>query len=168
MSENYTQWSSMIYNLSPEEAAWAKEVDGFLKAVDLKTGYDSVNRSDVAVLAFDFPVVADLTETVSVLCEQEYLGDAQFDVTDNGLWFHADDDGDLGMTAAIVQDFIRRWRPDLIFHIEYANTCSKPRVGEFSGGVVVISYEGIDWMHTTTWAKRRINEIEWRRTHERA
>ncbi|MGA2258340.1 MAG: hypothetical protein ABSG53_27055, partial [Thermoguttaceae bacterium] len=39
----------------------------------------------------------------------------------------------------LVHKFLKRFRPDQCWSLTYANTCSKFRVGEFSGGAVFVT-----------------------------
>ena len=73
-------------------------------------------------------------------CRYDVLG-FEFEVLpdENTLWFHADTYGDPTHVAWLVHKFLKRFRPDQCWSLTYANTCSKPRVGEFSGGAVFIT-----------------------------
>ena len=44
--------------------------------------------------------------------------------------------------------------------MEWAETCSKPRIGEFGGGAFVVSKEGSHYMNTGTWACKKIREVQ--------
>ena len=40
----------------------------------------------------------------------------------------------------------------------YATTCSKPRVGEFGGGVIVVTADEIEWLDAQSIADDRKSE----------
>ena len=72
----------------------------------------------------------------------------QLDTNPLSVIFYSDDNEDLEILANIIQEFIRTFRPDEIIGWEYACTCSKPRLGEFGGGCVVVSKDRIRWTNT--------------------
>lgn len=75
-------------------------------------------------------------------------------------WFHSEDGGDIAVVADFVTEFIDKFRPNEIVVIEWADTCSKPVVGGFGGGAVVISKEGQEWLGTYAWANETVEKIK--------
>jgi hypothetical protein len=75
----------------------------------------------------------------------------QFDTDDEPdgwgryLWLYADESADLEQVAIFVQKFLRQFRPDQYWSLTFATTCSKPRVGEFSGGAAFVTANDIKW-----------------------
>jgi hypothetical protein len=75
----------------------------------------------------------------------------QFDTDDEPdgwgryLWLYADESADLEQVAIFVQKFLRQFRPDQYWSLTFATTCSKPRVGEFSGGALFVTANDIKW-----------------------
>jgi hypothetical protein len=61
------------------------------------------------------------------------------------LWLHADVSADLEQVASFVQRFLRQFRPDRYWSLTFACTCSKPRVGAFSGGAAFVTANDIKW-----------------------
>lgn len=51
-----------------------------------------------------------------------------------GLWVRADDVAAVDFVAHMVQTFFARFEINRFFKLTWAETCSKLRVGEFSGG----------------------------------
>jgi hypothetical protein len=55
------------------------------------------------------------------------------------LIFYTDESGSIDSAAEFIKAFLNKFRPDEYVILEYANTCSSPRVGEFCGGAVLIT-----------------------------
>ncbi len=55
------------------------------------------------------------------------------------LWVYAQEHGELGPLAHLVQRFLSRFRPDQSWSVTYASTCSKPRLDSFGGGAVFVT-----------------------------
>ncbi len=133
MADNYLQFSEEITNLTEAEEKWWRD-----KLAELK----SYNEMD------------DPTE------EQEYLGycynyfriapKRRLEPVEGGgefvlyaIWVISEESGDIELVADIVQEFLKAHRPNEYWTATWACTCSKPRIGEFSGGGVFVSAEDI-------------------------
>lgn len=74
---------------------------------------------------------------------------------DAGEWIDTD------QVSALCCAFLKKHRPCDTLGFTYADTCSKPRVGEFSGGAVLCSARGArvldagDWLARGAWAGRQ-------------
>lgn len=125
MADNYTEFSERISDLSSDERRWVEALPTFEKidAAELATalreyGIDAAAAQDIEMFP-DFGSVID---------------------QDGAWWISAPDGhGDLDHVAIAVQAFIRKFRPDFVFTLTWAATCSKPRIGEFGGGWLVVS-----------------------------
>jgi hypothetical protein len=76
------------------------------------------------------------------------------------LWIHDDDSGDVESVIA----FVLRLAEDLdlsgLWGFEYANTCSRARLGAFGGGAHVIDLGNrttIGWTNTNEWLAAALN-----------
>lgn len=58
-----------------------------------------------------------------------------------------------------VRAFIRRFRPDYIFSATGAETCSKPRIGEFGGWWLVISKDQTLGGNTWDAARKAVKKM---------
>lgn len=58
------------------------------------------------------------------------------------------DCADIEELATVVQDFLIEFNLDTIIEFEWADTCSKPRPGEFGGGACIVSKTGWEIMNT--------------------
>ncbi|SDX66906.1 hypothetical protein [Roseicitreum antarcticum] len=78
----------------------------------------------------------------------------------NTLWIHDDEHGDV---EAVIR-FVLRLAEDLdlsgLWGFEYANTCSRARLGAFGGGAHVIDLgkrTTIGWTNTNEWLAAALN-----------
>lgn len=73
----------------------------------------------------------------------------------NSLYVYAEDSGSPESAAHLIKmllDADLLAVPEFVV-LEWAETCSKPRPGEFSGGACMISREGIEWRECAwVWA----------------
>jgi len=73
-----------------------------------------------------------------VIDEQIPLG-LSSEYADGALYLWAEECGDVEHAALFVQQYLRKWDPTGVVGFEYSVSCSKPRVGEFGGGAVVVT-----------------------------
>jgi len=71
--------------------------------------------------------------------EDAVCGLGEVEVVDGVLWFQGKEYGDPGAVAEFARDFLRRFRPRDGFALEYAQTCSGPRLDGFGGGAVFVT-----------------------------
>ena len=105
---------------------------------------------------------ADLKEKMRAANEDIFDEDGvvQYTITDASLedgdpttvWVYFDD-GDMQVTVAILE-YAMATMPEMLSPqgFEWADTCSRPRIGEFGGGAVAL-WRGKDtqWMNTSYW-----------------
>jgi hypothetical protein len=61
------------------------------------------------------------------------------------IWIYSEESIDLDLTALAIQETLSRFNLGLEVFFTWADTCSKMRVDEFSGGGVRITKGDIDW-----------------------
>ncbi|WP_166297126.1 hypothetical protein [Bradyrhizobium sp. 2S1] len=100
------------------------------------------------------------------LCEEIFDGDdLAFTIADadrvegepHKVWLRFDESGDIEMTALILGFAMLTMSevPDRQ-GFTWAETCSRPRIGEFGGGACLICRSGVKWMHTSEWLEEAI------------
>ena len=144
MADNHTYFSEIIEDITPEQAKWIETVLG---------------------IDFDGPPFGSRAEAVATLADLlgkkvEELKD--FDPNwwpgfawstkgaDKGtLWIYCEEGYREECLVLFVQSFIRKFRPDMVFTISGACTCSKMRLNEFGGMWLVITKDQI--LGGSTW-----------------
>jgi hypothetical protein len=71
----------------------------------------------------------------------------------------AEESGDPDSAVKFIQRFMRAHRPQAFMSLEWAETCSKPRPGEFGGGACVFSASEHWYMSTRTWCQDKLREL---------
>src|SRR5689334_18897111 len=118
MANNYTQFSEAIERITPEERSW----------IESQLDPDSWGEEPPE---WEAPL------------EEEYLSfEWSLDEIEGSLWLYAEESGDPDEVARFVRAFLARFRPGDRFSLTYADSCSKPRLGEFSGGAVFVTRDG--------------------------
>jgi len=92
------------------------------------------------------------------LCSELFHGnpidywDWRYDISREGeLLLYAEEGGNMDAMAILLQEFLRRFDPDKCIEIEWAETCSSLRPGEFGGGACFITAEEHRFMSTGSW-----------------
>lgn len=65
-------------------------------------------------------------------------------VNDEAVQFIAEDCGDIEALGYVVQRFLQVHKNTGVFTLTWADTCSKMRTGEFSGGYMIVTAESVD------------------------
>ena len=139
MANNYFQYSQIVNDLTDAEHAWLEEK---LAWEPPEGAYDDRE--------YPWPKWFDT--------DAEGIG-SECELTPDSFWFYAEECGTVDTVSELLLEFIRQFRPDDVIRVTWASMCSKMRVGAFSGGAVVISREGIQWMDAGTWALNKKDEI---------
>ncbi len=69
--------------------------------------------------------------------EDEYFG-VCVELEHRGVWLYADEHGDTDHLEALVRALVEELEIDEPFTCAWSYTCSKPRIGEFGGGAMVV------------------------------
>lgn len=60
--------------------------------------------------------------------------------------FYAVEHGNVCHLAHLVQKFLREFHPEDAWFVTWAESCSKPRIGEFGGGAAFVTADEVRWM----------------------
>jgi hypothetical protein len=145
MADNFLQFSETLDDLTPEEATW----------LDRQLAED---RKGCPAFLQDYEDREPGDTDCGFQCEL-------VDEADNRhLWLYADEAGDVGRVAHLVQAFLKRFRPDQCWSLSYAATCSKLRVGEFGGGAVFVTADEIHWQSSDGFIEQERTRFKARKT----
>jgi hypothetical protein len=159
MANNYTTFAETLL-IGGEAARYAEALDHL--------AYVLADQGDEGP-----PPVKLVVSGGEVLVDERMLADARalipedddffgsstsFEAGERGLYLASEESGDLEVVAAILQATLRRFSLPRV-SVQWADTCSKLRSGEFGGGAVVITQSEIRWMNTNRWVAETLAEI---------
>ena len=147
MADNYLQFSETLDNLTAEEETWLEEqLESILVFGDREYSEEDPANTLLPSSDPDFTGPRFLRDNPDFespwgVLGFEYAFQDEDDETPPAryLWLYADTYGEPAHAAWLIQKFLKRFRPEQCWSLTYASTCSKPRVGEFSGGAVFVT-----------------------------
>jgi hypothetical protein len=92
---------------------------------------------------------------------REFIDDWTFETNagcpahDWGIWLHPDAGG-IQSVCAFIQHLLTRFDPNGYVSFEWSHDCTKPRLGAFGGGAVIITSRKVNLMSTGTWRERQL------------
>ena len=96
---------------------------------------------------------------VKALIDWGYLG-FQHEIYHDHIVFYSEDTGGVGVVGLLVQRFLREFDPYGCWALTWAESCSKPRIGEFSGGGMFVTARNISFQYSGGWTQRMIRAHE--------
>lgn len=138
MADNYVLFSEVIPKLSGEERAWARTV--------LKAGQDGDGVREWGGGPALRAVLAEAGVDLAELEADEWPAfEWEIDSATGDLWLYSAGEGDVGHAAAFARGLLARFRPRDVWTLTWAETCSRPRVGEFGGGAVFVGADSTEF-----------------------
>jgi hypothetical protein len=148
MADNYLQFSESLDDLSPKEIAWLTE----------QLAEDPATGCPVFLMDYEDREADDLDYGF----QREFEGPPEH----RYLWLSAEERGDVERVAHLVRKFLKQFRPHQCWSLTYATTCSKLRLGEFGGGAVFVTAEGIRWNNAYDFVEEQRKLFERRQQQE--
>jgi hypothetical protein len=144
MANNYRQ-ASFTFKATNEQAAWLLYVH---ESMILARDEPSEPRDPEIAALYDLLMDED----------QPYSADIEHGaITGGGVWVH--DDGewiDVEYVAKLLQAWLKHFDINEPIAFEWAETCSKPRVGEFGGGACIVTQDAIQFSCTQRWIQEQL------------
>lgn len=137
MANNYTQFSEIIDNATPEEIEWAKK-----RLAEMEVKFFESNGD--AGWYFE-----------SEVHEKKHGGN-----DGPHIWVFAEEGGEPEHVAEFAQEFLKKFRPNACFSLTWASFCDKLRVGEFDGGGLFVTAEKIEWYLPFDFISQKTKEFE--------
>jgi hypothetical protein len=153
MANHYTLFSEGIGDLTEEERAWCHARLKHLEATLPTLDHDGMDE-DGSPCAPEDKAYVNGSQWLGFQWAIKPDGGAHF------LWMYAQESGDVEQVALFAREFLVRFRPQSCFSLTWAATCSKPRIGEFSGGAVVVTADEMTWNSASYWAGQKIADFE--------
>ena len=147
MANNYQQFSEQMQDLTKEERDW---VSAFLSETAPPIGAEDS----------EYYAWCEARNIAPHTGECEYCPGFSWSLESDHLNMWSEESGDLEHLADFVQKFLKKFRPMYVFALTYATTCSSMRVGEFSGGWLVVSAKEIDFGNAYSGAVEAMKKLE--------
>ena len=147
MANNYLQFSEAIGHLSIKEHNWLQRQletiyvfgDKEYAENEVPRGFSTADATWCGCRALrDLP---DVDNDDDAGFQYQFMEDEELG---RHLWVYTDEGGDPDRVAHLVQKFLRQFRPHECWSLTYATTCSKLRLGEFSGGARFVTADRIE------------------------
>lgn len=161
MSDSYQQFSEQISDLTEEEVAWWESIPAGIDFADSLDygGDDWIKPCRLAFAACDIDVSEVINEgSLNTFPSFEYDID-QTRKDHLAVWLYGECDFDLVHVATVVQAFIKKFRPDFVFGMTWAGTCSRLVIGAFGGGWCCVSKDEIVYGNAYAEADRTAEEL---------
>jgi hypothetical protein len=154
MADNFLQFAlSFQLNAEAEEAWCADTLEALTEFLDATTGQKKLMKKlgelgrravdeDWGYLGFDWSV------------EQPRTPDAHAK-----LYLYAEQSGDPDQVAAVLEEYLKKFNPTGVITFSWATTCSKMRIGEFSGGAAVVTATGTKFLYAQSWAEEEAQKL---------
>lgn len=154
MANNYLEFSEVLPQLTEKEADWLREQletvhvfgDKEYTEDELPDHLKGENAEWVGCRAYRDLEGYDADFGEEAGFEWEFCDD---DDSSSGwgrhLWLHAVEYAELDRLAHLIRKFLKEFRPNDVWSLTYATYCSKPRVGEFSGGALFVTAADVKW-----------------------
>ena len=143
MANNHTLFSAMLA-ITAKQKAWI--------------GKNLINRKAWEAIPDDVAEDKSAVKKATVLYAY-YENDEGFPNFDwafeeDGFWVSSEESGSVVDVVAVVEELLKATKSNKVFGIEWADTCSSPRVGEFGGGACVVTRLGAKWLSPSTWVEK--------------
>ncbi len=162
MPNYYTSYSEAITHITADEERWLRQ-----------------QLEEVCVFE-DGAVFADDSECPDEYAEQESIwGGYRFfaDEHDEDCWpfsyewfaeggstglalYHGEEESDgLESVGPFVSAFLKKFRPDEVWTLEWADRCDRPCIGTFGGGCLFVRADGFDHISTGEIERLPVDEL---------
>ena len=135
MADYYAQFSTRLEKLNAEEAEWLRDqLDRDFEEDERPTWLDEADDAP----GFEWDLFEDTL----------------------GLWTMNGSATDLHSATELVREFLERFRPNSYWSIQYATTCSRPKLDAFGGGVAFVTAAEVEFHDGGNWLSQRIESFE--------
>lgn len=76
------------------------------------------------------------------------------------FWIYSETNADFDAVLILIQEFIRKFRPDMVFTLTWAEVCNRSVVGESGGGAVIITATEDKWIDTHSWVENEFERLK--------
>ncbi len=151
MADNYCQGSYKLNFRTPENPEWRQWWKDVLEYTfnqdpseipeEVKARHpEALERLQKAVEKEDYEIFNPAEVGFDDSEPSKFYG---VELEKEGVWLHGDESWDVNVAVDLIQAFLHRFNLDWVEELSYADTCSKPRIGEFGGTTLFITKDRI-------------------------
>jgi hypothetical protein len=152
MADYYQQLSLVIDGLTDDERKWVAQIVATLEIYDMDEDHEEWPRLQFVLDQFGLKEVDELDDHQWPCFETDFH--------DDYIHIYSWEGFNSEHLTMFLQAFIRKFRPDDVIGVEYANTCSKLRTDGFGGGWIAISKDDVQWGTTATAVDEAIEAMK--------
>jgi hypothetical protein len=164
MADNYLEFSEVIPRLSNPEADWLRQQlqivhvfgDKEYAEDELPDHLKGENAEWVGCRAYRDMADYDPADGDGAGFEYEFHEDHEPKGWGRHLWLYAVEYAELDRLAHLIRKFLKAFRPNDVWSLTYATFCSKPRVGEFSGGALFVTAADVKWNNAYDFVEEQV------------
>ena len=150
MANNYLQFSLLVPLMSKAELRWvAKTLAAITRLFDSPGELDE--RSARALGPLGRRIIDEQWDYAEFQWSIEPTRDDAEGI--GALWMYAEEAGQPEHVAAVLEAFLKKFRPTGVITFSWAHTCGKLRPCEFGGGACVVTATGSQMLDTHSWAE---------------
>jgi len=143
MAEYFTLYCEKLDIRTVEEYEWLKAVYALTPSQDWENDENLDTYGEIDRVQEELGLELQI-EDFDDHCNRPYP-QHEYELKPDSLSVWSEADIGTDMVSRIIQTFLRRFRPEESFSINWAFTCSKMWASEFSGGFVFITADEIKW-----------------------
>lgn len=180
MATSYTTFSFVVPLDTDEEREWASDALAFLAAFANSDGErccihcGAALERALALVGVDDGTLVAVHDGEGDDCDRHELNvlDAilpefgeggcvgyEAEVDADGLWIHSDGSGTPEDVVPLLQAFLARFAPEGAMGFTWADSCSRPLLGEFGGGAVFVTATTAEWMTSWQWLSDKAHQF---------
>jgi len=158
VADNYLEFSEEITGLTEDEKQWWLDQlepvyvlgDKEYTEANLPAECDTAKADWCGCRGYRDLPDCESNPYVQVGFVYEFIEDPAENDAESGRCLHiyCEDWGSLDGVAHLVRKFLKRFRPKECWSLTWSETCSKPRIGNFGGGWLFVTAEGVEWGDT--------------------
>ena len=113
--------------------------------------YTNIPRLTEAETAYLKTQLTELSDDENDAFALRWVFDEQGADEAQTLWLISDEAASVDLVAELMQQFLRRFRPNDYLAFSWANTCSTSRPDAFGGGAAFITAAEVKYLNTHHW-----------------
>ena len=145
MADNYQLFSEVVSGITAKQRTWIERVLG------CKSDQPDQTTAILQDAGFDVDAI-----------DVDDWPDFQWEFIEGGsaLWLQGDEYGNINHVGEFVRALLAKFSPDQCWSLTWAETCSRPRIGEFGGGGLFVTAKEVTVVNATDCVSQQRRQFE--------